>query len=173
MKSGRGQVLAVQANFYRVLLAETGQTILCTRRALLKKMGQAVCVGDRVRVEEIYGDRGVITFVDDRVNYISRPAMANLEQIILVCALAEPAPDPWQISRFLVHCQMTGVPVVVGLSKADLVAKHEQTQWLDRLQSWGYRALAFSTATGGRDEGTAGGVLPWGDYPSYGAIGGR
>lgn len=148
MQETLGQVVAVQANFYRVLVPELTQVLLCTRRALLKKMGQSVCVGDRVTVAEIYGDRGVITAVADRDNYLARPAIANLEQIILICALAEPAPAPWQISRFLVHCQSAGVPVVVGFSKADLVSANFRTAWIDRLGTWGYSGLAFSTVTG-------------------------
>ncbi|MFN3925843.1 MAG: ribosome small subunit-dependent GTPase A [Pseudanabaenaceae cyanobacterium] len=142
-----GKVIAVQANFYKVAVEGIAQTLLCTRRAILKKMGQTVWVGDCVQVEKIYGDRAVITGVQPRLNYLPRPAIANLQGILVVAALAEPEPDPWQISRFLVHGETCGVPVWVGLSKADLVSPEVIQQWQDRLHSWGYTAIPFSTFT--------------------------
>jgi ribosome small subunit-dependent GTPase A len=141
-----GTVFAVQANFYRVVCA--GRELLCTRRANLKKMGQIVCVGDRTVVEEIYGDRGVISAVLPRLSYLERPAIANLNRILLVCALCEPDPDPWQISRFLVHAELAGVEILVGLSKADLVSSAYSQAWSDRLRTWGYDSCIFSSRTG-------------------------
>ena len=47
-----GTVIAVQANYYLVKLLSQSSLLLCTRRALLKKMGQKVMVGDRVEVVE-------------------------------------------------------------------------------------------------------------------------
>jgi ribosome biogenesis GTPase len=143
-----GTVFAVQANFYRVLCDDTKLELLCTRRANLKKMGQMVWVGDRVVVEEIYGDRGVISAVLPRRNYLERPAIANVDRILVVGALREPAPDPWQISRFLVYAELVGVPILVGLSKADLVSGDYSQAWSDRLREWGYESVVFSTCTG-------------------------
>jgi ribosome small subunit-dependent GTPase A len=141
-----GTVFAVQANFYRVMC--DGRELLCTRRANLKKMGQMVCVGDRAVLEEIYGDRGVISAVLPRCSYLERPAIANLNRILLVCALSDPAPDPWQISRFLVHAELAKVPIVVGWSKSDLVSRTYAQAWSDRLREWGYESCIFSSRTG-------------------------
>ncbi len=148
MSQVAGTVFAVQANFYRVVCDDSNLELLCTRRANLKKMGQVVCVGDRVVVEEICGDRGVISVVLPRRNYLERPAIANLDCILLVCALSDPDPDPWQISRFLVHGELAGVPILVGWSKADLVSAAYSQAWCDRLRSWGYASVIFSTLTG-------------------------
>ena len=79
-------------------------------------------VGDRVRVEEAnFDDRqGAIAEVLPRSTEIDRPAVANIEQILLVFALAEPVLDPWLISRFLVKAESTGLEIAVCVNKIDL-----------------------------------------------------
>ena len=143
-----GTVLAVQANYYRVQLDENHQpkTLLCTRRSRLKKIGQKVMVGDRVRIEEPdwLGQRGAIAQVFPRQSELDRPPIANADQILLVFALAEPELEPWQLSRFLVKAESIGLQVQLGLNKQDLVSGEVQTHWHDRLLQWGYQPLLFS-----------------------------
>lgn len=140
-----GTVLAVQANYYWVQLGQ--KLLLCTRRSRLKKIGQQVWVGDRVRVEEAdwAGGRGAIAQVLPRTSELDRPPIANADQILLVFALAEPNLEPLQISRFLVKAESTGLDVCLGLNKSDLVSSEVQVQWCDRLTQWGYQAELLST----------------------------
>jgi len=160
-----GTVLAVQANYYRVildqafsleLLDESGQKfsqlvheLLCTRRARLKKIGQQICVGDRITIEEPdwQGGRGAISEVEPRRNLLDRPTVANVDRILLVFALSEPSLDPHQLSRFLVKAESTGVDVLLCLNKRDLVSEQIWQSWCDRLKSWGYPPIAISTYT--------------------------
>ncbi len=144
-----GTVLAVQANFYQVKLQEESlpkSMLLCTRRTRLKKIGQRVMVGDRVLIEEPdwNGDRGAISQVFSRRSELDRPPIANVDQILLVFALASPAIEPYQLSRFLVKAESTGVSVCLALSKSDLVSIDEQQDWKDRLGEWGYHPIFIS-----------------------------
>ncbi|MBU6230062.1 MAG: small ribosomal subunit biogenesis GTPase RsgA [Cyanobacteria bacterium REEB459] len=148
-----GVVTAVQANFYRVQLGgqpcpgESGlPPLLCTRRARLKKIGQQVMVGDWVEVvdPDWEGQRGAISAVHPRQTMLDRPAIANVDQILLVFALAEPGLDPWQLSRFLVKAESTGLDVGICLNKQDLVAPETVNRWQLRLQQWGYSPLVLS-----------------------------
>ncbi|MBW4420206.1 MAG: small ribosomal subunit biogenesis GTPase RsgA [Myxacorys californica WJT36-NPBG1] len=149
-----GTVLAVQANYYWVRLASDqaapSSMLLCTRRTRLKKIGQRVIVGDRVYVEEPdwAGGRGAISQVASRQSELDRPPIANVDQILLVFALAEPTIEPYQLSRFLVKAESTGLEVCLCLSKSDLAAVSEQEQWRDRLSSWGYEATFISVRKG-------------------------
>jgi ribosome biogenesis GTPase / thiamine phosphate phosphatase len=152
-----GTVLAVQANFYRVQLDMIAvdvpfehSELLCTRRARLKKLGQQVMVGDRVQVEEPdwMGQRGAISQVLPRHSELERPPIANADQVLLVFAMADPVIDVYQLSRFLVMLERTRLKVIPCLSKADLVSVQEQKDWCDRIQCWGYSALAISVETG-------------------------
>lgn len=120
--------------------------LLCTRRTRLKKIGQQVMVGDRVEVEDPdwAGGRGAIAQVFPRHTQLDRPSIANVDQILLVFALAEPTLDPFQLSRFLVKAESTGLSISLCLSKRDLVTAQEQQEWCDRLKTWGYEPLLIS-----------------------------
>jgi ribosome biogenesis GTPase len=97
-------------------------------------------VGDRVEIAEPdwAGGRGAISQVLPRRSELDRPPVANVDQILLVFALAEPNLEPYQLSRFLLKAESTGLEIVLCLSKSDLVTAEEQQQWSDRLQQWGY-----------------------------------
>ncbi|MEM6592273.1 MAG: small ribosomal subunit biogenesis GTPase RsgA [Cyanobacteria bacterium P01_H01_bin.119] len=149
-----GTVTAVQANYYWVKLSAAsdwaGAVLLCTRRARLKKTGQQVMVGDRVVIEEPdwQGQRGAIAAILPRSTTLDRPPVANASQILLVFALADPQPEPLQMSWFLVKAEAAGLRVAVALNKCDLVDPSVQTEWSDRLQTWGYAPLWLSVYQG-------------------------
>jgi len=162
-----GTVLAVQANFYQVRLDLPEElhvegleddfqsynleptTLLCTRRSRLKKIGQRVMVGDRVLVEEPdwVDGRGAIAEVLPRETQLDRPPVANAQQILLVFALADPPLDPYQLSRFLVKADSTGLGVCLCLNKSDLVPDEQQEEWKSRLIDWGYQPVLISVHT--------------------------
>lgn len=149
-----GTVLAVQANYYHVRLdtadvreqAGTPRSLLCTRRARLKKIGQQVMVGDRVEVAEPdwVGGRGAIALVLPRQSVLDRPPVANAEQILLVFAVEEPAIEPYQLSRFLVKAESTGLKVCLCLNKSDLMTPDQREQQRDRFYGWGYKSIFIS-----------------------------
>ncbi|MEH2272244.1 MAG: small ribosomal subunit biogenesis GTPase RsgA [Nostoc sp.] len=162
-----GTVVAVQANFYRVHLdQEDGEMremreqdpshlpypplLLCTRRTRLKKIGQQVMVGDRVLVEEPdwAGRRGAIADVLPRQSELDRPAIANVNQILLVFAVADPPLEPYQLSRFLIKAESTDLDVLLCLNKSDLISVQEQQKVSDRLLGWGYEPIFISVKDG-------------------------
>lgn len=167
-----GTVLAVQANYYQVRLdqpqelnveeglkvegsedqpsKEQPATLLCTRRTRLKKIGQKVMVGDRVRIEEPdwMGGRGAIAEVLPRQTELDRPPIANANQILLVFALADPPLDGYQLTRFLVKAESTGLDVCLCLNKSDLVTPDQLDEWREHLTSWGYQPVFISVHTG-------------------------
>ena len=156
-KGWLGTVLAVQANYYQVRLADQTadeslptRDLLCTRRSRLKKTGQRVMVGDRVLVEEPdwAGGRGAIAEVLPRQTELNRPPVANADQILLVFALSAPPVEPLQLSRFLVKAESTGMRVQMCFNKRDLVSAEEQCQWHARLTDWGYEPIMISVAQG-------------------------
>ncbi len=156
-----GTVTAIQANYYSVQLDDSPEltalagraaglsdqfALLCIRRGLLKKLGQQIMVGDRVAVEapDWQGMRGAITTVYPRQTALDRPPIANVDQILLVFAIAEPALDAHQLSRFLVKAESTGLAITLCLNKRDLVADEVACHWQQRLAGWGYQPLLVS-----------------------------
>ncbi len=136
-----GMVVALQANFYQVKLA--AGLLLCTRRSRLKKLGQQVMVGDRVAVEEAdwVGGRGAIAQILPRSSALDRPPVANADHILLVFALDQPTIEPYQLSRFLLKAESTGLEVTLCLSKGDLASPEAQEAWRQRLGAWGYQPM--------------------------------
>jgi len=149
-----GLVVALQANFCQVQLDRPGpgglERLLCVRRSRLGKTGQQVCVGDRVVLDGLdwAAQRGAIVAVEPRCSLLGRPAVANCNRVVVVAALAEPALDPLQLTRFLLTAEATGQAVELVLSKADLVPGETVQGWLSRLEAWGYEPLALSLTTG-------------------------
>ncbi|MFK8182639.1 MAG: small ribosomal subunit biogenesis GTPase RsgA [Phormidesmis sp.] len=147
-----GTVVSIQANYYTVQLDEVvaadgeAALLLCIRRGLLKKLGQQIMVGDRVTVEEPdwQGMRGAIAQVQPRKAFLDRPPIANVDQILLVFALAEPSLDPHQLSRFLVKAESTGLDINLCLNKRDLLGEEAVNAWQDRLGRWGYQPVFVS-----------------------------
>lgn len=160
-----GTVRAVQANYYRVVLDDTisGERspetqdenstrteLLCVRRSRLKKTGQQVITGDRVIVTapDWSSGRAAINEVLPRETWLPRPAIANVNQALVVCALSEPEPDPLHFSRLLVQAEACGLAVRPCLNKSDLVAPDRVQCWRSRLRAWGYEPLVLSARTG-------------------------
>ncbi|MFO7629867.1 MAG: ribosome small subunit-dependent GTPase A [Prochlorococcaceae cyanobacterium] len=150
-----GLVVALQANFCRVQLdqAAPGQagTLLCTRRTRLGKSGQQICVGDRVRLEGIdwAAGRGAVAAIEPRqAPPLQRPAVANVDRVVVVIALAEPSPDPLQLTRFLVTAEASGRPVQLVLTKVDRTSPEQAELWRRRLSLWGYDPALVSVVSG-------------------------
>ncbi|MGA1623409.1 MAG: small ribosomal subunit biogenesis GTPase RsgA [Synechocystis sp.] len=160
-----GTVMAIQANYYWVRLDQCPQlSLLCTRRTRLKKMGQKVMVGDRVKVELpgsllplpkqgpatvninhlAEGDLGAIAKCYPRQSVLDRPPVANADHICLVFSLADPPLDEWQLSRFLVQAEATGLSLTLCFNKQDLVDQTAIATWQGRLQAWGYDPVLVS-----------------------------
>jgi ribosome biogenesis GTPase len=114
-----------------------------------EKIGQQVMVGDHVEIEEPdwAGGRGAIAQVLPRQTELSRPPIANADQILLVFALADPPLEAYQLSKFLVKAESTNLDVCLCLNKSDLVTDTELQQQRDRLSSWGYQPVFISVNT--------------------------
>ena len=127
--------------------------LLCVTRSVLKKMKRQVLVGDFVEVSSVDWTlgHGVVKSVLPRQSIFQTPAVANVEIALVMFALTDPPIEANQVSRFLVAAEGAGLDsgVLVVLNKTDLVSREETKAWVDRLGSWGYRAIPVS-ASGGR-----------------------
>ena len=110
--------MALEANYLRVRLDHPGpdgrRLLLCTRRARLAHGGLKVMVGDRVGVEgcDWIEGRAAVGSLEPRRNQLQRPALANVDQVLVVMALAQPAIDPESLSRFLLSAETAGAEVI-------------------------------------------------------------
>lgn len=148
-----GRVVALQANYCRVELDAPGpggcRRLLCTRRSRLEHAGQQAWVGDRVWLEGIdwAAGRAAVARVEPRRNLLQRPAVANVDRVVVVTALAEPDLDPLQLTRFLLAAEASGAAVDLVLGKTDLVAEPDLGQACREFEAWGYPVFPLSTRT--------------------------
>ena len=154
MSEAAGIVVALQANYLEVELDQAPEQglsrLLCTRRTRLSHRGEAVHVGDRVRVEAIdpVQARAVVSGVEPRSSWLTRPQVANVSLVVVALAVDQPAFDPDQASRFLLTAERTELPVQLLLTKGDLVEEDQRSALVERLMGWGYDALVVSSQTG-------------------------
>lgn len=143
-----GTVIRSTGSWYSVKLED--ETLLdCRIKGKFRIQGirstNPVAVGDHVEVEmEEDQDRGIITAIHDRKNYIVRKSVnlskkthilaANLDQAILVTTVAQPKTLYGFIDRFLATCEAYDVPAVMVFNKMDIYDE-EQLAELEYMQA--------------------------------------
>lgn len=135
-----GQIYKIHSDFYYV---DTGvNTFECKIREVLKKQRERILVGDFVEFEN-----GVITNIIPRKNFIKRPSVANIDQIIIVSALKEPDLDLHQLNRYIALAKYYNIPTVLCFNKEDLKwDKHLSSRIKNIYEPLGYR-IVYTSAT--------------------------
>lgn len=133
-----------------------GELIPCKLRGLLKrdkKVGSAVFVGDFVEISRLKDKSGVIESVQSRRNVLIRPAVANVDRVILTFAVDAPKLHPLLLNRFLVLAEKSALAeIIICVNKIDLSAEENPKSYLSEYESL-YKILRVSTITGeGLDE---------------------
>ena len=113
-----GVILKALSGFYYV---DDGQTV-CTCRARGKHphAGLTPLVGDRVRFTPLEKSSGALDEILPRKNEFYRPAVANIDLLVVVASQAVPVTDPFLIDRVAAIAALKGCRVVVLLNKCDL-----------------------------------------------------
>ncbi len=135
-----GQIYKIHSDFYYV---DDGQkTHECKIREVLKKQKEKFLVGDFVEFEN-----GVIKKLIQRKNFIKRPSVANIDQIIIVSALKEPDLDLHQLNRYISLTKYYNIPAVLCFNKEDLKwDKHLKEKIKKIYESLGYK-IVYTSAT--------------------------
>ncbi len=87
----------------------------CKARGIFRKEGISPSVGDKVNF-----DNGVIAEILPRKNYIIRPPLANLDQLIFVVSVTEPSPNLLILDKFIAVAEYQKIEPVIVLTKIDL-----------------------------------------------------
>jgi ribosome biogenesis GTPase len=122
-------------------------------------MQQRVLVGDWVVLSTVEwtARRAMVTATLPRMGApLVDPPVANVQQLVLCFALADPPVEAVQLTRFLVSAEATGLPFVLVFNKADLGTAQRRRDVAEHMRLWGYAGSTaprfVSVATG---EGTA------------------
>jgi ribosome biogenesis GTPase len=158
-----GTVERVDATLSRVRVGE--DVLDCTVRRKLVKFARGektIVVGDRVVIEQTDRGERVIAEVLPRRSSLSRPGfrsaderviVANVDELVVVAAAAEPDYRTGLIDRYLVIAERVGFPGVVCINKTDLVERSAIERALGFYRDLGYPVLFVSALDGtGLDE---------------------
>lgn len=117
----KGIVISNISNIYNVE-TEDGKIYSCNARGKFKNNEISPVAGDKVEIDIIAPEAyvGVINKIEERKNYIKRPKMANLSQIILVVSMKLPKPDLELLDKQLAYAEYMGIKPVICLNKVDL-----------------------------------------------------
>lgn len=108
-----GQIFKIHSDFYYV--ETNGETFECKLREVLKKQKQKVYVGDYVEFEN-----GAIEKILPRKNFITRPTVANIDQVIIISAVKEPELSFLQLNRYVAFAKYHDLKTVLCFNKNDL-----------------------------------------------------
>ena len=131
-----GQIVKALSGFYYVD-AGAGEPIPCRGRGRLRHQRVTPLVGDRVEATLTEDGKGMVDAVLPRKNRFSRPAVANIDQMVIVCSGAVPVTDPFLIDRMAAMAEWKGCQPLILFNKCDL----ERAEELAAL----YRAAGFPT----------------------------
>lgn len=134
----------------RVFLEDSGDSLLCGyRRSLIFQEGTQertpVVVGDRVRIEQVGQDQGVVVGLAQRRNQLARFSpgrstekvaghklhilASNLDTLVIVSSVDRPEFSPGLIDRYLIAAQSEGIEVVLCINKIDLLTPEHAHPW--------------------------------------------
>lgn len=135
-----GQIYKIHSDFYYI---DNGvETFECKVREVLKKRKEKILVGDFVEFND-----GYIEELIPRKNYISRPAVSNIDQIIIVSALKEPDLNFQQLNRYMALAKYYKIPPVLCFNKDDLkFDKHLKERIHNIYEDLGYK-IVYTSAT--------------------------
>lgn len=144
----QGVIIKSLSGFYTV---SAGDSIVeCKARGRFRHDGFSPLVGDRVEVTMDAQGRGRIDSVLERRNSFIRPAVANVDQIVMFAAAVNPVTDPFLIDRVVAIAENAGCEAVICLNKCDLDVAE---RLYEIYRTVGCRVIRTSAETGlGMDE---------------------
>ena len=113
-----GVIIRSRSGFYDVA-APDGE-YRCRARGRLRLEGTAPLVGDRVCLEPTEDGSGVVTALLPRNNAFIRPAVANVELLVILCANVNPVTDPFLMDQVAAIAGAADCSVAVCVNKCDL-----------------------------------------------------
>lgn len=143
MKALTGRIIeAVSGSFY---VESGGFLYTCKARGLFRKQKIVPVAGDFVTIELLSKDEGIITGLCPRKNLLARPAIANIDRLIIVASADNPSPDPLFIDKLTVIAENIGVAAVIVINKIDIMEPDELSGVYTNA---GYNVINTSAADG-------------------------
>lgn len=137
-----GRIMKALSGFYYVQTPE--RLVECKARGRFRKDGISPLVGDWVTITVERG-KGMIEQILPRANSFIRPAVANLDLLVLLVSQSIPVTEPFLIDRVTAIAGNQNVPVIICVNKSDLQSEGSLAEIYTHA---GYDVVTTSAVTG-------------------------
>lgn len=125
----RGRIIKSLGGFYYVSDSEQkGNIIECRARGAFRQQNVKPCVGDWAQVELTPQGKGYVIEIEERKNSLVRPPLANLDQLVLVVSIADPAPNAFVLDKLIAIAEYQEIEPIIVITKCDLADPEEFAQ---------------------------------------------
>ncbi len=137
-----GRIIRSISGFYDVRAGE--KIISCRARGILRKEGNSPLTGDVVEIS-VENGKGMVERILPRRNHFIRPAVANVDALVVFAANVNPVTEPFLIDRVAAIAGDQEVPVYLCINKCDL----DPAVDLERIyRHAGFQVICTSAETG-------------------------
>ncbi len=113
-----GIILRSISGFYTVDIGSG--TIECRARGRLRHEKMTPLAGDRVEISVLPDNSGALERICERKNAFLRPAVANIDRLVIVASQAQPVTEPRLIDAMTSMAALKGIEVILCLNKCDM-----------------------------------------------------
>ncbi len=146
----RGKIVKGIAGFYYVAAAE--KIYECRAKGVFRKDNRKPLVGDDAELDILDEEKGLgnIRSLLPRRSELIRPAVANVDQALVIFSIVKPRPNFNLLDRFLIMMEQQGLPCIICFNKQDIDEEGEGTAYGRIYGGCGYKTLTVSAR---REEG--------------------
>ena len=143
-----GKIIKGIAGLYYVHTGDAG-VWECKAKGIFRNQKIKPLVGDDVELELLDEEKKLAAIVDilPRKSQLIRPAVANVDQALIVFAAKDPEPNYSLLDRFLILMAKQNLPVIICFNKTDLISEEERKAIEDGYRNSGYE-IRFLSAKG-------------------------
>lgn len=141
----QGKIIKGIAGFYYVYVEGSG-TYECKAKGIFRKDRVKPLVGDDVIMDVLdEGEKtGNIRQILPRRSALIRPAVANVDQTLIIFAIVKPNPNFNLLDRFLIRMERQKLPAIICFNKQDIASAQEKEALRRSYETCGYQVLFIS-----------------------------
>ncbi len=143
----KGRIVKAISGFFYVQSEE--EVFSCKGRGILKKNEQTPLVGDLVffSITDQEQREGILEELVPRNSELTRPPVANVDQLLIVFSYTQPTPNYVLLDRILVTAESQHLQSIICFNKTDLLVKIMGSSLMEAYKEMGYTVIETSAIT--------------------------
>ena len=147
----KGKIIKGISGFYSVNVPGQG-VYECKARGIFRKKEIRPLIGDNVEITLVNAEKkiGNVSKILPRNNHLDRPAVANLDQMVIVFSVRQPDPNLTLLDGFLVMLEAKNIEAIICFNKTDLLERDTIDDISQLYRQIGYDVVetSFTQSTG-------------------------